>query len=90
VSLANKILVAGFNRRVVAFIDAEGTESMNKIWEKKHQEDILAMCYHHPNVLLTASYDGDLMVWSTETNQVACRQVKHILNLMHLLCTDIN
>ena len=55
------------------FMDVQGAENMVKIWEKKHDEDIQAMCYHHPNVLMTASYDGDIIVWSTETNQPACR-----------------
>ena len=66
-------MVTGLNRRVTVFMDVQGAENMVKIWEKKHDEDIQAMCYHHPNVLMTASYDGDIIVWSTETNQPACR-----------------
>lgn len=72
-SLENKIVVTGLNRRVTVFMDVQGAENMVKIWEKKHEEDIQAMCHHPPNVLMTASYDGDIIVWSTETNQPACR-----------------
>lgn len=66
-------MVAGLNRRVTAFMDVQGAENMVKVWEKKHEEDIQALCYYHPNVLVTASYDGDILIWSTETNQTACR-----------------
>ena len=73
VSLKYKILVTGLNRKITAFTDVLGAENMVKVWEKRHEEDIQAMTYHHPNTLITSSYDGDLIVWSTETNQAACR-----------------
>ena len=68
-----KILVAGHNRKVTAFVDVAGAETMVKVWVQKHGEDIQAMSYLDPSVLMTASYDGDIIVWSTETSQPACR-----------------
>lgn len=71
--LKYQILVTGFNRKVTAFMDIAGAESMVKVWERRHDEDIQAIAYHYPNVLVTASYDGDIIIWSTETHQPACR-----------------
>lgn len=73
ISVKYKILVTGLNRKVTAFMDIQGAEGMVKIWEKKHDEDVQCMAYYEPNILVTASYDGDIVVWSTETNQPACR-----------------
>ena len=38
-----------------------------------HKDDILAIDYCHPNLLATASFDGELVVWSLETEKMFVR-----------------
>lgn len=35
-----------------------------------HQEDILAVAYCPPNILATASFDGEICLWSMETEML--------------------
>ena len=44
----------------------------NNEWKggQVHQEDILAVSYSAPNLLATASFDGEINVWSLETESL--------------------
>ena len=35
-----------------------------------HKDDILTTAYCPPNLLATASFDGEIIVWSTETQKI--------------------
>lgn len=38
-----------------------------KYWGNRgHKEDILCLAYYEPNVLVSASYDGDIIVWDVD------------------------
>jgi WD repeat-containing protein 49 len=41
----------------------------NTAWKggQCHQEDILAIDFCPPNILATASFDGEIAIWSLET-----------------------
>lgn len=47
----------------------------NTFWKggQVHQEDILAVSYSPPNILATASFDGEICVWSLETESLYLR-----------------
>lgn len=49
----------------------ESEDSVPNYWGKgMHKDDILCMSYQDPDVLITASYDGDIIVWDICTQQV--------------------
>lgn len=40
-------------------------------WGKRvHKDDVLCMAYQEPGLLVTASYDGDIVLWDIPTQQV--------------------
>ena len=45
-----------------------------KYWgEKAHHEDILCMAECEPNILVSASYDGDIVVWNADSERMTCK-----------------
>ena len=42
------------------------------MWSNFHKDDILSIDLYGTGTLATASYDGDIKVWSLETFQVTC------------------
>ncbi|XP_011296739.1 WD repeat-containing protein on Y chromosome [Fopius arisanus] len=66
--LKNRILCTGWNGYVVEFADTE-TGIYRKSWEKRHTEEILCAAARIPQVLATASYNGELILWRMETGQ---------------------
>lgn len=42
------------------------------MWPNFHKDDILSIDLYRPNLVATASYDGDVKVWSLETGHVSC------------------
>ncbi|XP_028982217.1 WD repeat-containing protein on Y chromosome [Diachasma alloeum] len=66
--LKNRILCAGWNGCIVEFADTE-TGIYRKSWEKRHTEEILCAAVRFPQALVTASYNGELIMWRMETGQ---------------------
>ena len=50
----------------------EEEEGEPRIWPNFHKDDILSIDLYRPNLVATASYDGDVKVWSLETGHVFC------------------
>ena len=75
VCLKQRIIVGGWNRRLAMYSDSRGTEAaVPKYWaERGHCEDILCMAHCPPNLLVSASYDGDIIVWNTDSERKMCR-----------------
>ena len=49
----------------------EPDDIIPKYWgQDVHREDILCMTYQEPNILVTSSYDGDIILWDMETQHV--------------------
>nr|XP_026689544.1 WD repeat-containing protein on Y chromosome isoform X2 [Ciona intestinalis] len=69
------ILAVGWNRRIVIYDDSD-PDTVNikptTSWKagQLHQDDILAVAHCPPNLLVTASYDGCIIVWNEETQQI--------------------
>ncbi|XP_045212836.2 WD repeat-containing protein on Y chromosome-like [Mercenaria mercenaria] len=68
----HRIYVSGWGKTVYIYVDGGGEEH-RKNWKMQHKEDILSIAYFPPNMIVTGSYDGDIIVWSRETGQVYCR-----------------
>ncbi|XP_071962420.1 WD repeat-containing protein on Y chromosome-like [Antedon mediterranea] len=67
-----RIVTAGWNRRVTTYIDSN-EDDYSRQWESKHKEDILSLSYYDPSIIATSSYDGDILIWSLETAHALCR-----------------
>ena len=68
----HSIYVSGWGKTVYIYIDGGGEEH-RKNWKMQHKEDILSIAYLPPNMIVTGSYDGEIIIWSRETGQVYCR-----------------
>ncbi|KAK2585795.1 hypothetical protein KPH14_010400 [Odynerus spinipes] len=64
----NRILCTGWNRRVTEFAISE-LHTYKKSWELRHTDDILFSAVQYPQVLATASYNGEIILWRLETGQ---------------------
>lgn len=80
------ILTAGWNRVVRVYSDLPGHDEEGTgvggrggcadclaQWTLAHNEDILCMTLLRPTTVVTASYDGDLVVWSLDNGQTVAR-----------------
>ncbi|XP_022093005.1 WD repeat-containing protein on Y chromosome-like isoform X2 [Acanthaster planci] len=67
-----RIITAGWNRRVTSYIDSDDDEDSRQ-WMVKHNEDILSLAAYDTSIIATSSYDGDIIIWSLETTQPLCR-----------------
>lgn len=61
-----RIIVAGWNRKVTTFIDDRDDDSC-KEWQSRHTDDILSMAYLSPGIVATSDYKGFIIIWSLET-----------------------
>ncbi|XP_033640138.1 WD repeat-containing protein on Y chromosome-like [Asterias rubens] len=66
-----RIVTAGWNRRVASYIDSDDDDDSRQ-WMLKHSEDILSLAAYETSVVATSSYDGDIFIWSLETAQPLC------------------
>ncbi|XP_076665272.1 WD repeat-containing protein WDY isoform X2 [Andrena cerasifolii] len=66
--LENRILCSAWNRQVVEFATSD-TNIYKKSWGVRHTDDILCSAAWFPQVLATASYDGEIILWRLETGQ---------------------
>ncbi|XP_038078621.1 WD repeat-containing protein on Y chromosome-like isoform X2 [Patiria miniata] len=67
-----RIVTAGWNRRVTSYIDSDDDDDSRQ-WMLKHNEDILSLAAYDTSIIATSSYDGDIIIWSLETAQPLCR-----------------
>ncbi|XP_060578286.1 WD repeat-containing protein on Y chromosome-like isoform X2 [Ruditapes philippinarum] len=68
----HSIYVSGWGKMVYIYVDGSGEEH-RKNWKMQHKEDILSIADMPPNMMVTGSYDGEIVIWSRETGQVNCR-----------------
>ncbi len=69
----NKIITCGWNQRLDVHIDDKEDE-MTFQWKHYHKDDILAMDFYPPSsIVASASFDGNILIWSLETGYVTMR-----------------
>nr|XP_006814770.1 PREDICTED: WD repeat-containing protein 49-like [Saccoglossus kowalevskii] len=69
------MLSVGWSRKIVVYDDTDGDNAFIKAdisWRggQVHKDDILSVDYCSPNLLATASFDGEIIVWSVETEKM--------------------
>lgn len=67
----DRILAIGWDRTVTEFAEVgiETEYPQGKQWCVQHNEDILCAAFSSFKVLVTASYNGDIVFWHSETGQ---------------------
>lgn len=67
----DRILAVGWDRIVTEFAEVgiETEYPHGKQWDVQHSDDILCAAISSRKVLVTASYNGDLVFWRSETGQ---------------------
>ncbi|KAL3877706.1 hypothetical protein ACJMK2_035372 [Sinanodonta woodiana] len=83
-----RIYVTGWGKAVHVYLDG-GPEELRKSWKIHHKDDILSIAHITPNMIVTGSYDGNIIIWSLENGQINCRlnpfeDVKPIVDNMHI------
>ncbi|XP_041474209.1 WD repeat-containing protein on Y chromosome-like [Lytechinus variegatus] len=71
-------LSVGWSRKIVQYQDGDCDTSFlkaNTNWKggQVHKDDILAFDYSPPSLLATASFDGEILIWSLETQKISVR-----------------
>ncbi|XP_017758918.1 PREDICTED: WD repeat-containing protein on Y chromosome [Eufriesea mexicana] len=66
--LENRILCSSWNRQVVEFATSD-TDIYKKNWGIRHTDDILCSAMWYPQVLATATFNGEIILWRLETGQ---------------------
>ncbi|XP_076377030.1 WD repeat-containing protein WDY [Megalopta genalis] len=66
--IENRILSSGWNRQVVEFATSD-TNIFIKSWGVNHTDDILCSAIWYPQVLATATHNGEIILWRLETGQ---------------------
>lgn len=76
----SKIVTVGWNRKVVVYYDDNQSFCLrpSESWKggQLHQDDILTAAYCPPNYLATASFDGDIILWSLDREKMIRRLKK--------------
>lgn len=65
-------LSAGWNKRIVSFNDKSDVFKVKQdsnAWTNfpHHSDDILSVSFSQPHYLATGSFDGDIIIWNTDT-----------------------
>ncbi|XP_062516095.1 WD repeat-containing protein on Y chromosome-like isoform X2 [Corticium candelabrum] len=70
-----RICTAGWSRRVVVHRDVRDgqLDIPPRMWQIVHNEDILCMSLCGSSLLATASYDGDILIWSLDMETIYCQ-----------------
>ncbi|XP_059569036.1 EF-hand calcium-binding domain-containing protein 8 [Alligator mississippiensis] len=69
-----KIYVSGWSKRVAWYLDGKAGEVFeHKHWKCYHSEDIFSMDMHNNKLLVTASCDGDVVIWNIDSGRAFCR-----------------
>nr|XP_033196517.1 WD repeat-containing protein on Y chromosome-like isoform X2 [Bombus vancouverensis nearcticus] len=66
--LENRILCSSWNRQVVEFATSDAYV-YKKNWGTIHTDDILCSAMWYPQVLATATFNGEIILWRLETGQ---------------------
>lgn len=70
----SKIITVGWNRKILVYYDDIQTFCLrpNVGWKggQLHQDDILTAAFCPPNYLATASFDGDIILWSLDREKM--------------------
>lgn len=66
------IITSGWSQLLVCYMDADDDDETVS-WQKFHQEDIMAMAYNEPSTIATASFDGDIIIWSLDAYRPVMR-----------------
>ncbi|XP_076227529.1 WD repeat-containing protein WDY [Nomia melanderi] len=64
----NRVLSGGWNRQVIEFATSD-TNIFIKSWGVSHTDNILCSAIWYPQVLATASHNGEIILWRLETGQ---------------------
>lgn len=76
----SKIITVGWNRKILVYYDDNQTFCLrpNVHWKggQLHQDDILTAAFCPPNYLATASFDGDIILWSLDREKMIRRLKK--------------
>ncbi|XP_013420475.1 WD repeat-containing protein on Y chromosome isoform X3 [Lingula anatina] len=72
------ILAVGWSRLITLYDDSHADNTYIKAetnWKggQVHKEDILSVDYCPPNLLATGTFDGEIVVWSTDTDKLFLR-----------------
>ncbi|XP_022084992.1 WD repeat-containing protein on Y chromosome-like [Acanthaster planci] len=72
------VLAVGWSRQIVFYNDQDAETLLvkaNTSWKggQVHKDDILTVAYCPPNLLATACFDGEIIVWSVETETIFIR-----------------
>ncbi|KAK3580718.1 hypothetical protein CHS0354_005723 [Potamilus streckersoni] len=83
-----RIYVTGWGKAVHVYLDG-GPEELRKTWKVQHKDDILSIAYITPNMIVTGSYDGNIILWSHDNGHIYCRfnpfeDVKPIMGQRHI------
>nr|XP_026692561.1 WD repeat-containing protein on Y chromosome-like [Ciona intestinalis] len=73
-----RIVTAGWNRHVRIYLDSYGNDQY-ELLNQTHDDDVLSLDYHKSDSLLaSASYDGDVYIWSVDAGEVLMTFNMHI------------
>ncbi|KAL5475077.1 hypothetical protein EMCRGX_G027131 [Ephydatia muelleri] len=68
------IITGGWNRRITLYWDSPETDkTVPKYWGQVHCEDILCLAQQGKDMVASASYDGELVVWKVGIQQAVMR-----------------
>ena len=66
-----RIITGGWNQRLTVYMDCrEEDDDSIYHWAVRHKEDILSVAFYPPSTIASASFDGDILIWSLETGYV--------------------
>ncbi|XP_064153575.1 WD repeat-containing protein on Y chromosome-like [Anguilla rostrata] len=69
----NKIYMAGWSKRVICYKNIQKEVKMEySLWKRYHTEDVYSMDAYGNKMLVTASHNGDIIVWNTGTEEPLC------------------
>ncbi|KAF7248707.1 WD repeat-containing protein on Y chromosome [Varanus komodoensis] len=73
--LNHKIYVSGWSKRVTCYLDTKDEHKLVdcKHWKTYHSDDILSMDSYRGKLLVTASCNGDIVLWNVSSGQAFCR-----------------
>ncbi|KAL7885002.1 hypothetical protein AOLI_G00077720 [Acnodon oligacanthus] len=71
----NRIYVSGRSKRVISYLDFKDnrTEIDYSVWNQYHTEDISSMHVHGNELLVTSSFNSDIIIWNVNSGQAVCR-----------------
>ncbi|XP_061115359.1 WD repeat-containing protein on Y chromosome-like [Conger conger] len=69
----NKIYISGWSKRIICYKNVQTDVKMeHSVWMRYHTEDIYSIHAYGNKMVVTASYNGDIIVWNTSTEDPLC------------------